>query len=219
MNIIILGSQGSGKGTQAELLAKKFKLEHIDMGKYLREAARLDTPLGKKINTIVNVKKELVSDRILKKVIEIKLKELPRERGIVFDGVPRNKNQLNYLEKVIIEVGREINLAIAINLSEAKSIERIANRRVCSQCKKVYILGKDKEAKSEICSQCGGQVVRRIDDTPKGVKKRLQIFKEETLPIISYYQGQKKLIEIDGDQTIRKVQRDIIKKIDRENLI
>jgi adenylate kinase len=216
MNIIILGPQGSGKGTQAELLAKKFKLEHIDMGKYLREAARLDTPLGKEINTIINVKKELISDRILKKIIELKLKELPREQGIVFDGVPRNKSQLHYLEKVITEVGREINLVVAINLSEAKSIQRIANRRICNQCKKVYILGKDKEAESGICSQCGGAVVRRVDDTLEGIKKRLQIFKKETLPIINYYQEQGKVIEIDGDQTIKKINKDIEKRIKKE---
>lgn len=216
MNIIILGPQGSGKGTQAELLAKKFKLEHIDMGRYLREAASLKTSLGREINEIINIKKELVSDRILKKVVEIKLKELPREQGIVFDGVPRNKNQLVYVEEVITEVGRKINLVIALDLSEAESIERIAARRVCSQCKKVYILGKDQEAKSGICSQCGGLVVQRVDDTPEGVKKRLRIFKEETLPIINYYQKQDKLIKIDGDQSIEKVFQSIVKKIDQE---
>ncbi len=216
MNIIILGPQGSGKGTQAELLAKKFKLEHIDMGRYLREAASLKTSLGREINEIINIKKELVSDRILKKVVEIKLKELPREQGIVFDGVPRNKNQLVYVEEVITEVGRKINLVIALDLSEVESIERIAARRVCSQCKKVYILGKDQEAKSGICSQCGGLVVQRVDDTPEGVKKRLRIFKEETLPIINYYQKQDKLIKIDGDQSIEKVFQSIVKKIDQE---
>jgi len=216
MNIIILGPQGSGKGTQAELLAKKFKLEHIDMGRYLREAASLKTSLGREINEIINIKKELVSDRILKKVVEIKLKELPREQGIVFDGVPRNKNQLVYVEEVITEVGRKINLVIALDLSEAESIERIAARRVCSQCKKVYILGKDQEAKSGICSQCGGLVVQRVDDTPEGVKKRLRIFKEETLPIINYYQKQDKLIKIDGDQSIEKRFQSIVKKIDQE---
>ncbi len=216
MNIIILGPQGSGKGTQAELLAKKFKLEHIDMGRYLREAASLKTSLGREINEIINIKKELVSDRILKKVVEIKLKELPREQGIVFDGVPRNKNQLVYVEEVITEVGRKINLVIALDLSEAESIERIATRRVCSQCKKAYILGKDQEAKSGICSQCGGLVVQRVDDTPEGVKKRLRIFKEETLPIINYYQKQDKLIKIDGDQSIEKVFQSIVKKIDQE---
>ncbi len=213
MNIIILGPQGSGKGTQAELLAKKFKLEHIDMGSYLREVARLNTPLGKEINEIINIKKELVSDKILKKVIGIKLKELPREKGIVFDGVPRNKNQLDYLEKVIIEVGREINLVITINLSEAESIQRIANRRVCSHCKKVYILGKDEEAKTGICSRCGGKVIQRIDDTPEGVKKRLKIFKDKTLPIINYYQKQGKIVKINGDQTIKKVAENIEKKL------
>jgi len=213
MNIIIIGPQGSGKGTQAELLANEFSLEHIDMGKYLREAALLNTPLGKKINEIINVKKELVGDKILEKVIHLKLVELPREQGIVFDGVPRSQSQLDYLEKTIREVGREINKVIFIKLSEKESIKRISNRRVCSQCKSVYILGKDKEANSGVCSKCGGKVVQRIDDTPEGIRKRLKIFKTETMPVVEYYRRQGKMIEINGDQTIKKVFEDIKTRI------
>jgi adenylate kinase len=213
MNLIILGPQGSGKGTQAEKLAEKFKLEHIDMGKFLREVAALGTPLGKEIHEIINVKKELVSDKILKEAIHLKLMGLPREQGIVFDGVPRSQGQLEYFEGAMEEAGRQIDAVVLINLSEKESIERISKRRVCQKCKKVYILGRDKEVDEGKCD-CGGEVAIRIDDAPEGVVKRLGIFKKETLPVVEYFRRQDKLVEIDGDQTIDEVYGDIIEKLE-----
>ncbi|HRY82647.1 MAG TPA: nucleoside monophosphate kinase [Candidatus Moranbacteria bacterium] len=220
MNIVILGPQGSGKGTQAEKLAKKFEAEHIDMGKFLREVALLETPLGKEIHEIVNIKKELVSDRILREVIHLKLLGLPREQGIVFDGVPRSIDQLGYFEEAIKESGRKIDKVISINLSKEESIKRISKRRVCEKCKKVFILGKDIQSAGEKChayrqagNECGGKIIQRIDDSEEGVKKRLGIFKEETMPIVEYYKKEGKLAEINGDQEIEKVFEDILEKI------
>jgi len=187
MNLIILGPQGSGKGTQAEKLSQKFDLEHIDMGKFLREVALLDTPLGKEIHEIINIKKELVSDKILQEVIHLKIMGLPCEQGIVFDGVPRNINQLEYFETVLKEAGRKIDKTVLINLSEKESLERISKRRICEKCKKVFIFGKDIQSMEEKCNSCGGKIIQRIDDSEEGVKKRLKIFKEETMPIVEYY--------------------------------
>ena len=101
MNIIVLGPQGSGKGTQAELLARKFHLEHIDMGKSLREVAKQDTPLGKEIYHIQNVTNTLVPSRILREVLHLKINSLPREQGILLEGVPRTPDQQGYLEEEI----------------------------------------------------------------------------------------------------------------------
>ena len=140
MNLIILGPQGSGKGTQAEKLSQKFDLEHIDMGKFLREVALLDTPLGKEIHEIINIKKELVSDKILQEVIHLKIMGLPREQGIVFDGVPRNINQLEYFETVLKEAGRKIDKTVLINLSEKESLERISKRRYSKYGRKMQFL-------------------------------------------------------------------------------
>ncbi|PIP28606.1 MAG: adenylate kinase [Candidatus Moranbacteria bacterium CG23_combo_of_CG06-09_8_20_14_all_35_22] len=210
MNLIILGPQGSGKGTQAEKLSQKFDLEHIDMGKFLREVALLDTPLGKEIHEIINIKKELVSDKILQEVIHLKIMGLPCEQGIVFDGVPRNINQLEYFETVLKEAGRKIDKTVLINLSEKESLERISKRRICEKCKKVFIFGKDIQSMEEKCNSCGGKIIQRIDDSEEGVKKRLKIFKEETMPIVEYYKKQEKLIEINGDQGIEEVFEDIL---------
>ncbi|MDQ1284150.1 MAG: adenylate kinase [Patescibacteria group bacterium] len=210
MNLVILGPQGSGKGTQAEKLAQKFDLEHIDMGKFLREVAVLGSPLGKEIHEIINVRKELVDDKILKKVLHLKLQDLSREKGIIFDGVPRKQDQLEYFEAAMVEFGRHIDKIIYIKLSEKESVERISKRRICDKCKKVYIFGRDIEREDEKCLDCNGNIIHRIDDTPEGVKKRLGIFETETMPIVEYYKKQGKTIEISGGQGVEKVFEDIL---------
>lgn len=215
MNLIVLGPQGSGKGTQAAKLAVCFGLEHIDMGKFLREVALLDTPLGRDIHEIINVKKELVDDRILKKVLHLKLQDLPREQGIVFDGVPRKKDQLEYFEKAMLEFGRLVGKVIVINISPEESIRRISKRRVCKKCKKVYIMGKDIKKENESCL-CGGEIVHRIDDTSDGVRKRLNIYYEETKPVIDYYKEKELVEEVNGEQSPEEVFQEILKKLEAE---
>lgn len=213
MNIVILGPQGSGKGTQAEKLAQKFRLEHIDMGKFLREVAKMDTPLGKEVYQIQNITKTLVSSRILQEVFAVKLSSLPREQDIVFDGFPRKLDQIQYFEKTLVEFGRHIDRVFVINLSEKESIERISKRRMCEKCRRVFILGKEIKNDDEGCPDCGGKIIRRIDDNEEGVKKRLEIFKEETLPVVKHYKDRGKLIEIDGDKTINEVFEEILGKL------
>lgn len=213
MNVIILGPQGSGKGTQAEKIAESFGLEHIDMGKFLREVAQLPTELGKEINEIINVKKELVSDRILKKVLQVKLQDLPREKGIVFDGVPRSQNQLEYFEEALRQSGRKIEAVFFLDLSFEESLQRISKRRICEKCKKIFILGKDIKNENEPCPVCGGKIIQRVDDSLEGVKKRLNIFQKETMPILDYYKKNGVLIEINGNQSVEKVFADIEKKL------
>lgn len=214
MNIVIFGPQGSGKGTQAEKLAQKFDAEHIDMGKFLREVAATDTPLGREVWQIQNVTKTLVPARILEEVFTIKLNSLPREKPIVFDGFPRNADQTQYFEKAMSEFGRHTDAAILINLSEEESLERISKRWICAKCKKVFIMGRDVRSEKEKCDVCGGAIIQRTDDTKEGVAKRLKVFKEETLPVVEYYKEQDKLIEIDGGQSMDKVFEDILKKLE-----
>jgi adenylate kinase len=213
MNLVILGPQGSGKGTQAEMLAKKFNLEHIDMGKSLREVALLDTPFGKEVHEVINIKKELVNDEILKTVLHIKLADLPREEGIIFDGVPRNIDQARYFEEALLEFGRKIEKVFIINLSEKESIKRISKRRVCSKCKTIYILEKDIENENNPCAKCGGKIIIRPDDSDEGVRKRLGIFKKETMPVINYFKEKGLVEEINGDQTIPEVFEEILEKL------
>lgn len=211
MNIIILGQQGSGKGTQAEMLAQKYNLEHLDIGGTLRELSKMDTPLGKEIFDILNVAKSLIPDEILFKVLRLKLSSLPREQGVIFDGAPRNLEQAKYLEILFKEFGKKIDKVIFINISEAESLRRISSRWMCDKCRAILIMGHDIKKPADKCPKCGGCIKQRKDDTPEGVKKRLAVFKKETLPVVEYFQKKGLLIEVDGENPIEKVFSDIEK--------
>lgn len=213
MNIVILGQQGSGKGTQADLLAKKFDLEHIDMGKTLREIARSDTPLGREVYEIQNVKKTLVSNDILWEILKVKLKSIPIKKGIIFDGAPRTLDQVKYLEDAMLEMGRKIDHVFFISIPEQESIERTSKRRICKDCQAILVMGKGIQKETDRCPACGGEIFQRKDDTPEGIKKRLEVFKEETMPVLEYYEKEGSLIRIDGMQPAKKVFEDISKKI------
>jgi adenylate kinase len=214
VNIIVLGPQGSGKGTQAELLAQKYNLEHVDMGKTLREVAKQDTALGREIYAIQNVTKTLVPSRILREVLHLKLVSFPREGQIVFDGVPRTMDQTTYLEEAMQEVGRKIDKVFFINISEEESIKRIAKRWVCSECHRMLIMGQDVQSEKEACPTCAGKIMQRTDDTPAGVKKRLKIFTQETKPVLTFYKNKGLLVEINGAKSIEKVFADICQHLE-----
>ncbi len=211
MNIIILGQQGSGKGTQAELLAKKYGLDHFDAGHALRQISLLDTPLGKEVNEIVMVKKELVPSRLLKEVLHIRLNDLGREQGMVFDGVPRNLEQAIYFQEALREFGRKIDQVIFVNISKEESLKRIGKRFSCEKCKEAVALTGN--GKKLVCSKCGGKLVQRSDDTKEGVEKRLSIFEAETMPVIEYFKKERLVSKINGEQSKEKVFEELLKKL------
>lgn len=213
MNIVILGQQGSGKGTQAGLLAEKFGMEHIDMGKTLRDIARSDNPLGREIYEIQNVKKTLVSSKILKEIINVKLKSIPLKKGILFDGAPRTFDQVEYFEDAMLKMGRKIDYVFFISIPEWESIERTSKRRICDRCQAILVMGKGIKNETDKCPECGGKISQRKDDTPEGIKKRLEVFKKETMPVLEYYEKKSMLIKIDGMQSAKKVFTDIVNKI------
>jgi adenylate kinase len=213
MNLVILGPQGSGKGTQAEKLARKFNLEHIDMGKFLREVAKQDTPLGREVYNIQNVSRTLVPSRILEEVLSMKINSLPREQGVLFEGVPRNVDQAEYFEKAMLESGRHIDKVIVINISKEESFRRISKRWVCKKCRKVLIMGEDIGKPEDKCPDCGGEVIQRKDDVREGIETRLKIFEEETKPVIEYFDKKRLAININGEQAQEEVFGEILSKL------
>lgn len=217
MNLILLGPQGSGKGTQAKLLAEKYNLEHINTGGILRQIAKSGTPIGEKIDRMINVDRILIPSDILKEVLSLKIKSLNREKGIISDGTPRKVDQIEYFEDMIAQTGRKISHLIFINVSEEEAIERITKRWMCEKCKKVLIMGKDVQSPNDQCPDCEAPIIQRADDTLDGIRKRLDIFKNETIPVIEKFRERGLLIEINGKQSVEKVFQDICKKIDDSN--
>ncbi|MCD6442204.1 adenylate kinase [bacterium] len=203
-NIIILGPQGSGKGTQAKLLADKFKLEHIETGSALRGIKKEDTELGRKVAQIIDAGK-LVPSPIIAEIIGNKVKTVSKNKGVVFDGIPRTLDQSKSLEKILKKNGRHITHVFFIQISEKESISRLSKRYICGQCGKLFIIEKSAVNKFKKCPKCGGNIIRRKDDTPAGIKQRLKLYKEMTFPVVEYYRQKQKLIEINGEQPIEKV--------------
>jgi adenylate kinase len=212
MNIIVLGPQGSGKGTQAEKLAEKYNLEHIDMGKFLREVAKQDTPLGKEIYHIQNVTNTLVPSRILREVLHLKINSLSREQGILFEGVPRTSDQQGYLEEEVHDSGRKIDAVVFINISEEETVKRISKRWTCKKGHPL-IMGADIQSEKDKCPTDGTEIFQRTDDTPEGIRKRIEVYRKETLPVIEDFRKRDLLIEIDGTPSIEKVFENIIAKL------
>lgn len=209
-----MGSQGAGKGTQAKLLAKKYNLEHIEPGDMLRDLVKKGGVLGKKINYYLNVKGSLVpSDLLFFKVLKPKFLKLPADKGLILDGAPRELKQAVYLEDVLGSLNREITHVFYIKISEKETYIRLGKRLNCQKCNRPLILGVDVQSQKDKCPHCGGELYQRKDDTPEGIRNRLKTFQKETLPVLDYYRKKGLLIEIDGEQSIPEVHKDIIKYI------
>jgi adenylate kinase len=213
MNIVVLGPPGSGKGSQSNFLADKFQMEHIDMGRFLRVAAEMETPLGKEIKEIIFVKKTLVPDHILREVLHLKLSSVLRERGLAFDGVPRAFDQMVYIDEALLEFGRKMDKVFYLKVSKEEVINRIIKRWVCKSCKEVLIMGKDVQTENDSCPKCQGKIIKRADDTLEGIEKRWGVFQNETIPVIEEYRKRGILVEINGEQAKQEVFAEILNKI------
>lgn len=216
MNLIIFGPQGSGKGTQADLLAARFNLEHIETGLIFREMGRENSELGKKIKEL-NEKKELVPDDITVDVIQKSLEKIPLEKGVILDSAPRTMGQIEPVEKMMHKLARTINKAIYITLPYDESVARITKRWACTVCYRHFVLGKDIKSTDQPCPTCGGPIMQRADDTPEGVAKRLKDFYAITVPVIEEYAKKGMLIEIDGNRPKEEVFEEIMERLGIRN--
>ncbi|MGC2168288.1 MAG: adenylate kinase [Acidimicrobiales bacterium] len=215
LNLVVLGKQGAGKGTQSDLLCQRYELAHVSTGDILRAAIAQGTPLGRQVKSILDAG-ELVSDDLVNSLVEVRLREPDAARGAVLDGFPRNTEQAEALERIVGAGG--IKLCIYIDLANEIVIERLSSRRVCQVCGTAYKLT-DASSVSGICEKCGGTVVQRSDDTPEAIAKRLETFERETLPLLSFYESRGLLVTVDGDQAVDAVARDIDARLFERGLL
>ncbi len=210
---IVLGSAGSGKSTQAELLKSSLHLAHIDIGAELRAVAAHDTPLGRQVNDFINVKHEFAPDDIVLSVLVDAVRSVPNTVGLLIDGIPRRESQIEKVLQVLAESGRTLNKVIFIDVPEAVSVDRISKRYACEGCKRSYILGKNLIDSEKPCRYCGGHISQRADDTEEGVRKRHQIFHQETLPVVKYFESTGQLLHVDGNQETYRVFKFILEHV------
>jgi len=202
--ILIFGAQGSGKGTQAEMLTEKFGFVYISTGNIFRREIEKKTELGMRAESYIR-KGKLVPDEITDAIVALRLsKNDVRKQGCVLDGYPRNKSQMTELEKIV-----GVTDVVIIEISDRESVFRIGGRLICNCGRTYHTVFRPPKIKN-ICDYCGKKLSIREDDMPKSIKKRLEIYHKETEPLFEFYEKMGVVRRINGEQSIPDVFKDMV---------
>ncbi len=208
MNLILLGAPGAGKGTQAELLVEKLSIPAISTGNMLRDAMAHGTPVGMQAKSYMD-NGLLVPDDLILDIVEERVARPDCANGFILDGVPRTLAQAEALDAR----GVRIDHVVSIELQDSVVEHRMTGRRTCAACGATYHLQANPPKTEGICDFCGGELIRRPDDAPETVQKRLSVYHAATEVLKEYYSKQGKLRRIEGDQPIADANRDILEAI------
>jgi adenylate kinase len=212
LHIIFLGAPGAGKGTQAARVAEELKLTHVATGDLFRQAQEQETELAKEARYYME-KGMLVPDETTIKMVLERISASDCERGVIFDGFPRNLGQAESLDKALDEQGKAIDKAVYIKVSEEELLKRLSGRWICRNCQTPYHEVNSPPRVKGKCDKCGGELYQRADDTVETIKKRLGVYFNETAPLIDYYTKANKLLEVDGEGEPGEVERRIIESL------
>jgi len=207
--IVLFGPQGSGKGTQAELLGKKYHVPVLSPGEIFRREIKNQTEIGKSAESYLKQGK-LVPDEITNKIVLVELVSEKYKDGFILDGYPRNMAQLEILEKSV-----HVTHAVELMVSDREVVSRLSGRLICPKCREIYHIQNKPPKEKGICDICGEKLYMRDDDKPETIKKRLEIYHQETEPLLNYYFEKKILIRVNGEQPIEKVFEDIVSELEK----
>lgn len=210
VNIILIGPQGCGKGTQAQFILKNYGLTYIEAGAMIRARALLHDKKSDILNHLVNQKGILLPDGIIMDMVCDELEEKPSTNGYLFDGFPRSTVQYESLKEVLKEKQMKLDIGLYIHISDDEAIKRLGGRRLCSKCKKGFSVFLEPE---RTYCDCGGELVKRVDDEPAAIAHRLEEFHKHTAPILELMKKDGILKEINGEQTIENISSDIQKQL------
>lgn len=217
MNLLLVGPIASGKGTQAEKLITKYSLAHVEMGRLLRVISKEETETGQRVRELLD-RGSLIPDEIASEVVNTHLQSVNRLKGILFDGFPRILSQAKYFEKFMTEKGVKIDMVIYLTLPREEIFKRLANRRTCEQCGKVYNLSTKPPMVGGICDDCGGKLVSRSDESPEKSAVRIDWFEKQVIPMINYYRSKGMVEEVDGNRSIEVIFEDIVSRLEKRGL-
>jgi adenylate kinase len=212
INIIMMGTQGSGKGTQATKLAEHFGVPTISTGEILREEIQKGTELGRLAASYMN-KGMLVPDDLINSIVRKKLQRDEYRDGVILDGYPRNIVQAEALDGFFVP-----NYVILLEISDKEAIRRVTGRRACPKCGEDYHLEYKAPKNNEVCDKCGGKLEVRDDSTPEAVKTRLEVFRLQTEPLMDFYGKKGVLIQVNGERTVPEVFEETVNKIKKHDL-
>ncbi|MDT7907839.1 MAG: adenylate kinase [Candidatus Calescibacterium sp.] len=214
--VILFGPPGSGKGTQGKMIAEEIGIPHIATGDIMRQAISDGTELGLKVKEFVG-KGLLVPDEIVIQIIEERLKKDDTKNGFILDGFPRTIPQAVALDELFQKINIQNYKVIWLDVPDEEIVKRISGRRTCKNCQAVYNIYFNPPKVDGICDVCGGELFIREDDKEEKVKKRLEVFREQTLPLIDYYQKKRrKIIRVSGVGSVDEIKERIKMEIFRE---
>lgn len=208
MNIVMLGAQGSGKGTVGKDLADNLNLLHISTGDIFRENIKNETQLGQEANNYIS-KGELVPDGLTNRILEDRLSKQDAKNGVVLDGYPRTKEQCEELDKILNNLETQVDIVVNLDVPYEELISRITNRRVCKGCKEGYNLQYNPPKIQGVCDKCGGMVIQRDDDKPEIVEARLRIYYAKSKEVTEYYISQGKLRNEEVGEKVGRTSKDV----------
>lgn len=209
MRLILMGPPGAGKGTQAEMLTKHYKIPHISTGDMFRAAIKEGTPLGMKAKSYLDTG-ALVPDEVTIGIVAERLAQADCSNGFLLDGFPRTAAQADALTKILSDLNMGLDGVVNIELDDDILLERLTGRRVCRQCSATYHVIFKPPRDDDKCDKCGGELYQRSDDSLETSQNRLKVYNDQTEPLIAYYSEQGLLRRIQGDQEIEEVFQDII---------
>ena len=214
MRVVILGPPGAGKGTQADFIIDKYNIPHISTGDIFRENIKNGTELGKKAKSYMD-QGLLVPDELVIDIVKDRLAKDDCKNGFLLDGFPRTVAQAVSLDAELNKDGRGLDRVVNIDVKPEILVDRAVGRRVCKNCGATYHVVYNAPKEEGICDKCGTALIQRDDDTEDTVKTRIQVYFDQTAPLIDYYKAQSLLLNIDGAQDINKVFGDIVSGLEK----
>lgn len=213
MRLVLLGPPGAGKGTQAAQITKRYNIPHISTGDIFRDNIKRGTDLGKKAKEYMD-SGLLVPDDIVVSIVKDRLTKDDCKDGFLLDGFPRTVNQAHALDEALNEMSLKLDNVINIDVAKEELIARAIGRRICKGCGATYHIEFNPPKENGKCDVCGEELYQRDDDTEETVARRIEVYMEQTKPLIDYYSKKGIIINVDGKQSIEGVFEDIVKSLE-----
>jgi len=209
MNLILLGPPGAGKGTQSALLEERFNIPQISTGDMLRAAVKAATPMGLKAKAFMDAG-GLVPDDVVVGIVHERLQESDCAEGFILDGFPRTASQADSLNESLVQLNKELDAVVSLQVDINALVERLTGRRTCKNCGKGFHLKFDPPSADGTCSVCAGALLQRDDDHEETIRRRLDTYRQQTAPLEDYYRHSGLLLTVDGMSAIDAVQQAIL---------